>query len=63
VPLDDDDALAGALADCIARVDRLAAYSEGNRRKVFDRADARKTRIALSVAVEEALGTHRRWRA
>jgi glycosyltransferase involved in cell wall biosynthesis len=62
VPLDDDDALAGALADCIAQVDRLAAYSEGNRRMVFDRADARKTRATLSVALEEALAVHRRWR-
>jgi glycosyltransferase involved in cell wall biosynthesis len=63
VSLDDDDALAGALADCITRVDRLAAYSEGNRRLVRDRADAQTNRLALSVALEEALATHPRRRA
>ena len=59
VPLDDDAALAGALADCIAGVDQLAVHSEGNRRMVLDRADAQKTRIALSAALEGALSAHR----
>lgn len=63
VPLDDDVALARALADCITHVDRLAAYSEGNRRLVFDRADAERTRLALSVALEEDHVTHLRRRA
>jgi len=63
VPLDDDAALAGALADCITQVDRLAKYSEENRRMVLDRADAERTRLALSTALEEAHASHGRRRA
>jgi len=63
VPLDDDDALAEALGDCIAGVDQLAVHSEGNRRMVYERADAERTRLVLSVALEEAHATHLRRRA
>ena len=63
VPLDDDTALAGALADCIIQVDRLAKSSERNRRMVLDRANAERTRLALSATLEEVHITHLRRRA
>jgi L-malate glycosyltransferase len=63
VPLDDDDALAEALGDCIAGVDQLAVHSEGNRRMVYERADAERTRLVLSVALEGVLSAHRERRA
>lgn len=60
VSLNDDNALAKVLKECIERIDLCAIHSERNRRMVNERADAGITRLALSEALEEALSVYRK---